>query len=297
MDSQPLVSKTAVMIVIILFQSFFLVLVMFDFESSTYDQNDSQPPFKTGEQQTPLKTSKQQPPFKNNEQNTPLKTSEQQVPANKETINPPGLEHLLSNIAKKLRKAAIHVKSMKTRQSLMSANNDLVNLYTLLNLNYSEVQTINITKAISVCPEILATNPERGASHQDKRWVTAKCNYAKKLTELITIVYVAQKESDVSQFLSSKNKSNLSHLKTIICANFPVDAKVKSTNEVEILENINGPQGMLWNEVVSKVKTEYTFIAKDVSDLDNNANLERYARNLNSFELGHNLCQINILIS
>ena len=198
-------------------------------------------------------------------------------------------------LASKIFKAKKHVRGIKTADNLKSALNLLEGILKDLNIDSTPLKQRSAVQARSICPEEYK-GTSYGYPFFYKGFEVTDCNYAKPITDLLTIAAYIKRdvhnnvENAVANLLTSIKKLNSKYRIGIAADIFPaaVDRLTKHYPNTIIKDapTIKGlSAGQIWNNLVQTATTEYVLIARDVEVITDDTRFDRLIREIESMEL------------
>jgi len=191
------------------------------------------------------------------------------------------LKSLLSDLAKNLNTAKQHVRGVKTNEALMEAKETMMRTLKVIGLSWNDVTKRETYLSKSVCPEYFL-GERKGYPLYQIGWSVKNCTYSKSLHSLISIVTVFRDQplyqlyelitsikhynSQLSVFISIPKR-----LAAYVENSF---AKTRQNLYFKIYNELDYP-GAIWNDLISKVKTPYLLMARDLVWFDSDVRLER----------------------
>ena len=205
--------------------------------------------------------------------------------------SPDHIKHVLRKIidlANEIKYAKKHVRGTKTGNSLIRASNIMSDILDTFDLNIDNITKRNVYQSESVCSEKYMGT---WYGHPDfyTNYLVDNCTYGKPLESLITVIINFKQTSalELQTLIISifKYRSNLS-----VIINYPEIPNLEFNKYLGQFKNVtftqfSGSEGYIWNKMITKVKTPYLVLARDVSWFNQDARLDRLIRQIEHLNL------------
>lgn len=182
------------------------------------------------------------------------------------------------NIAQLLRVARLHARGTKTTLALKRATDDMDDILRDFGTSFYEVTKRKVFKSKSICPEHFV-DPLYGFPQYDVGYRVENCTYATALEKLCTVLLLdpglngAMMEQVLWGIRGYKKDIR------VVLGTYGTQIRVDGNTELVNIPK-DTPKGDALNDLIAKVTTEYTLIARDVIQFNYDARIDRLVREI-----------------
>ncbi|XP_063413592.1 uncharacterized protein LOC134696003 [Mytilus trossulus] len=196
------------------------------------------------------------------------------------------LKENLIKLAKEIQETKIHIRGTKARQSLTNAIDVVKDLFRLTNTSMDTFHR-KTKSSKHICKEIYK-GTTYGYPFFYKGFETKNCSYATSIDKLVTVVFIHKEETFCKLEHILKNILNYNpRLKVVVGKekNSRIPLSESFGNVTVIDYSKADSDGTIWNLLITKVKTEYALIARNISTFNIDARLERLVREIEALDV------------
>ncbi|XP_033743798.1 uncharacterized protein LOC117329776 [Pecten maximus] len=185
-------------------------------------------------------------------------------------VNVSNIPRQIFDVAMYLKRARIHARGFKTRRALKYASEYMDAILKGFGTSFEDATKRNVYEPSSMCPEY----------HDDKKNKIMNCSHAKPLQEIVTVIRLDYGSPTDKEFIKDTYGENL----PMIVGDYGENVKEKSNVRVKHMVSTT-TEGDALNTLMKEVKTKYTLVLRNVTELDSNARIERLVREIESLNV------------
>ncbi|XP_060064404.1 uncharacterized protein LOC132544773 [Ylistrum balloti] len=181
--------------------------------------------------------------------------------------NVTNIRRQIFDLAIYLKKARLHARGSKTQRALKYASENMDAILRGFGTSFEAVTRRKLYKSSSMCPEYYV---DKVYGHLIKN-----CSYSKRLEEIVTIIRLNYDLPADKEFTRDGYGSKI----PVIIGDYSGNIKEKSNIVVKKMTSTI-TEGEALNMLMENVKTTYTLVLRNVTELDWNARIERLVREI-----------------
>ncbi|OWF38496.1 uncharacterized protein LOC110466225 isoform X2 [Mizuhopecten yessoensis] len=171
------------------------------------------------------------------------------------------------DVAMYLKRARLHARGYKTRTALKYACEHMDAILKGFKTSFEEVTRRKVDKPSSICPEYYV---DKMNGYQIRN-----CSFSKPLEEIVTIVRLDYGSSADTKITRDTYGENI----PVVVGDYGGKVKEQRNIRVKHMESTT-TEGNALNILIQEVKTQYTLIVRNVTELDSNSRIERLVREI-----------------
>ncbi|XP_033743799.1 uncharacterized protein LOC117329777 [Pecten maximus] len=187
-------------------------------------------------------------------------------------VNVSNVPRMIFDVAMHLKKARIHARGSKTQRALTYASERMDTILKGFGISFEDATKRKVYEPSSMCPEY----------YVDKMngYKIRKCSHAKPLEEIVTFLRLDHGSPTDKEFIKDTYGENI----PMIVGDYGGNVKEKSNVRVKHMTSTT-TEGDALNILMEEVKTKYTLVLRNVTELDSNARIERLVREIESLNV------------